>query len=228
TPYRPAYWNMAEARAAPDLQKAKAELETVQSAPETKEATPRLEELRRKVDALENPLSETYRTYLAPEIQALERTVRDLTMKFEAGDKASRRALAEAKNRLAGIPADRIDNFPHEYSGGMKQRAMIAMALALSPRLVIADEPTTALDVITASKIMDEILRIQKDLHMALIIISHDVSVVAKVADRIAVMYAGKIVEEGPSAKIFSRTIHPYTEGLLSAFPSVVGERRRL
>ncbi len=308
-PYRPPYWNMAEARAAPDLQKAKAELETMQSAPETKEATSRLEELRRKVDALENPLSETYRTYLAPEIQALERTVRDLTMKFEAGDKTSRRALAEAKNRLAaatqngdliditrrpdgrlreyhpklnavrwkqisivfqgamnalnpvytvgrqitetirthedvgpeaartrveelyrlvGIPADRIDNFPHEYSGGMKQRAMIAMALALSPRLVIADEPTTALDVITASKIMDEILRIQKDLHMALIIISHDVSVVAKVADRIAVMYAGKIVEEGPSAKIFSRTIHPYTEGLLSAFPSVVGERRRL
>jgi len=90
TPYRPAYWNMAEARAAPDLQKAKAELETVQSAPETKESTPRLEELRRKVDALENPLSETYRTYLAPEIQALERTVRDLTMKFEAGRPASR------------------------------------------------------------------------------------------------------------------------------------------
>src|SRR5207302_9264687 len=97
----PAHWNMAGARAGPDLAKAEAEVGTVQSAPETKEATRRLEELRRKVDAVENPLSETYRTYLAPEIQVLERTVRDLTMKFETGDKASRRALAEAKNRLA-------------------------------------------------------------------------------------------------------------------------------
>jgi peptide/nickel transport system ATP-binding protein len=308
-PYRPGYWKMAEARAAADLQRARADLEALQSSPVTKETEPRLEALSRQVDVLQNPLSETYRRYLAPEIQTLEQSVRALTVKFEGGDKTSRRALAEAKNRLAaatqrgdliditrrpdgrlreyhpklnavrwkrisivfqgamnalnpvytvgrqiietirthedvgpeaakarveelyrlvGIPADRIDNYPHEYSGGMKQRAMIAMALALGPRLVIADEPTTALDVITASKIMDEILRLQKDLRMALIIISHDVSVVAKVADRIAVMYAGKIVEEGPSAKIFSRTIHPYTEGLLSAFPSVVGERRRL
>jgi peptide/nickel transport system ATP-binding protein len=308
-PYRPDYWKIVEARAAADLQKVKAELDALPSSPDTKEMATRREALTRKVDVLQNPLSETCRNYLGPEIRALEESVQALTAKFQAGDKTSRRALAEAKNRLAaatqrgdllditrrpdgrlreyhpklnavrwkrisivfqgamnalnpvhtvgrqiietirthedvgpeaararveelyrlvGIPADRIDNFPHEYSGGMKQRAMIAMALALTPRLVIADEPTTALDVITASKIMDEILRIQKDLHMALIIISHDVSVVAKVADRIAVMYAGRIVEEGPSSKIFSRTIHPYTEGLLSAFPSVAGERRRL
>ena len=130
--------------------------------------------------------------------------------------------------KLVGIPVDRIDNFPHEYSGGMKQRAMIAMALALNPKLVIMDEPTTALDVITAAKIMDEVLRIQRQLKMTLIIISHDVSTVAKVADRICVMYAGQIVEEGASKEIFDRTLHPYTDGLLGAFPSVKGEKRRL
>ena len=130
--------------------------------------------------------------------------------------------------RLVGIPTDRIDNYPHEYSGGMKQRAMIAMALALDPKLVIMDEPTTALDVITAAKIMDEVLQIQKAMQMTIIIISHDVSVVAKIANRIAVMYAGQIVEESSGQNIFSRTLHPYTEGLLGAFPSIIGPRRRL
>ena len=138
------------------------------------------------------------------------------------------RKRVEELYKLVGIPLDRIDNFPHEYSGGMKQRAMIAMALALSPRLVIMDEPTTALDVITASKIMDEVLRIQKQLKMTLIIISHDVSTVAKVADRICVMYAGQLVEESASRRVFNRTLHPYTQGLLGAFPSVKGEKRRL
>ena len=130
--------------------------------------------------------------------------------------------------KLVGIPVDRIDNFPHEYSGGMKQRAMIAMALALNPKLVIMDEPTTALDVITAAKIMDEVLRLQKQLKMTLIIISHDVSTVAKVADRICVMYAGQLVEESSSKEIFYHTLHPYTQGLLGAFPSVEGSKRRL
>jgi len=138
------------------------------------------------------------------------------------------RHQVEKLYRLVGIPVDRIDNYPHEYSGGMKQRANIAMALALNPKLVIMDEPTTALDVITAAKIMDEILALQKSLHMTIIIISHDVSVVAKVADRIAVMYAGQIIEESSGDHIFSRTLHPYTQGLLGAFPSIKGQRRRL
>src|SRR5207249_11018170 len=131
----------------------------------------------------------------------------------------------EARNRvkelykLVGIPVDRIDNYPHEYSGGMKQRAMIAMALALNPKLVIMDEPTTALDVITAAQIMDEVLAIQKALRMTLIIISHDVSTVAKVPDRICVMYAGEIIEESSSKKSFWQTLHKYTEGQLGAFP---------
>src|SRR5437899_7785785 len=135
------------------------------------------------------------------------------------------RTCVDKLYRLVGIPTDRIDNYPHEYSGGMKQRAMIAMALALGPRLVIMDEPTTALDVITAAKIMDEILRLQETLKMTLIIISHDVSTVAKVADRICVMYAGEIIEESSWKKIFSQTVHPYTDGLLGAFPSVKGEK---
>jgi peptide/nickel transport system ATP-binding protein len=138
------------------------------------------------------------------------------------------RKRVEELYRLVGIPVDRIDNYPHEYSGGMKQRAMIAMALALGPKLVIMDEPTTALDVITAAKIMDEILRIQEQLKMTLIIISHDVSTVAKVANRICVMYAGEIVEESSSKKVFYQTLHPYTQGLLGAFPSVKGEKRRI
>src|SRR5438034_4358283 len=110
----------------------------------------------------------------------------------------------------------------------MKQRAMIAMALALDPQLVITDEPTTALDVITAAKIMDEVLRIQKAMHMTIIIISHDVSVVAKVADRIAVMYAGQIVEESQTEQVFARTLHASTEGLVNAFKSIGGDKRRL
>jgi peptide/nickel transport system ATP-binding protein len=138
------------------------------------------------------------------------------------------RARIEELYHLVGIPTDRIDNYPHEYSGGMKQRAMIAMALALGPRLVIMDEPTTALDVITAAKIMDEVLRLQETLKMTLMIISHDVSTVAKVADRICVMYAGEIVEEAPSKKVFAQALHPYTEGLLGAFPSVKGVKKRI
>ena len=138
------------------------------------------------------------------------------------------RQRVEELYRLVGIATDRIDSYPHEYSGGMKQRAMIAMALALNPKLVIMDEPTTALDVITAAKIMDEVLRIQKQLKMTLIIISHDISTVAKVADRICVMYAGQLVEESASKEIFYRTLHPYTQGLLGAFPSVEGQKRRL
>src|SRR5437867_5232993 len=134
----------------------------------------------------------------------------------------SARKRVEELYRLVAIPVDRIHNFPHEYSGGMKQRAMIAMALALDPKLVIMDEPTTALDVITAAKIMDEVLRIQKSMQMTIIIISHDVSVVAKVANRIAVMYAGQIVEESSGQNLFHRTLHPYTEGLLGAFPSII------
>ena len=129
---------------------------------------------------------------------------------------------------LVGIPTDRIDNYPHEYSGGMKQRAMIAMALALRPDLIIADEPTTALDVITQDRILGEMANLQKRENVAMILITHDVSVVAEMAHKMAVMYAGHLVEKGTAREIFKETAHPYTEALLKAFPSIKGEKKRL
>jgi peptide/nickel transport system ATP-binding protein len=139
-------------------------------------------------------------------------------------------AVKRAKKLFSfvGIPEDRITNYPHEFSGGMKQRAMIALALALSPEFVIADEPTTALDVITQDRILFEIRRLQEKLKMAMMIITHDVSVVAEVSDKIAVMYAGRIMEIGRTVQVFKNTAHPYTSGLLGSFPSIEGERHRL
>ncbi|MBI5001600.1 MAG: ABC transporter ATP-binding protein [Euryarchaeota archaeon] len=130
--------------------------------------------------------------------------------------------------RFVGIPLDRIDNYPHEYSGGMKQRAMIAMALVLNPKFIIADEPTTALDVIMQRRILKEMQKLQREFHMSMIIISHDVSVVAEIANHIAVMYAGKVVEYGAARQIFKETAHPYAEALLGAFPSIRGAKKRL
>ena len=138
------------------------------------------------------------------------------------------RERAKELFEFVGIAPDRIDNYPHEFSGGMKQRAMIALALALNPSFVIADEPTTALDVITQDRILAEIKRLQEQLKMAMMIITHDVSVVAEVSDKIGVMYAGLIMETGQTSQVFKNTAHPYTAGLLGSFPSIKGERRRL
>ncbi|MEM0150787.1 MAG: ABC transporter ATP-binding protein [Thermoplasmata archaeon] len=130
--------------------------------------------------------------------------------------------------KFVGIPLDRIDNYPHEYSGGMKQRAMIAMSLSLKPKLVLADEPTTALDVITQDRILLEIKKLQQETGISMILITHDVSVVAETSDRVAVMYAGKIVEKGSVVEVFKHYSHPYTEGLMASFPTIVGEKKRL
>jgi peptide/nickel transport system ATP-binding protein len=130
--------------------------------------------------------------------------------------------------KLVGIPKDRIDNYPHEYSGGMRQRAMIAMALVHNPSLIIADEPTTALDVIMQRRILSEIEKIQKKFNMAMIIITHDVSVVANVADKIAVMYAGRIMEYGTIQDVFKRSANPYTKALFGGFPNLKGEKKRI
>lgn len=138
------------------------------------------------------------------------------------------RKEVEKLYEFVGIPKDRIDNYPHEYSGGMKQRAMIAMALALKPKLVLADEPTTALDVITQDRILLEIQRLQKETGISMILITHDVSVVAEISNKVAVMYAGKIVEKGNTVEVFKHFAHPYTEGLMASFPTIVGEKRRL
>ncbi len=123
---------------------------------------------------------------------------------------------------------ERAKGYPHEFSGGMKQRAMIAMALACKPGLIIADEPTTALDVIMQDRILGEIRDLQREFNLAMMIITHDISVVAEVSDRIVIMYAGEVVEERPTGNVFERPAHPYAIGLLEAFPSVKGPRRRL
>jgi peptide/nickel transport system ATP-binding protein len=128
---------------------------------------------------------------------------------------------------LVGIPdpSRRVDDFPHEFSGGMRQRAMIAMALANEPKLLIADEPTTALDVTVQAQILALLERLQSELGMAIVIITHDLGVVAEMADEIAVMYAGRIVETASTATLFDGPEHPYTWGLLKSIPTLASSR---
>ncbi len=127
---------------------------------------------------------------------------------------------------LVGIDRNRVKSYPHELSGGMKQRVVIAMALALNPKLLIADEPTTALDVVVQAQIMNLLKRLKKELGMALIMISHDLSIIAEIADKVAIMYAGKIVELGRAEDIFLNPKHPYTSGLIGSVPRLRGEKR--
>ena len=122
---------------------------------------------------------------------------------------------------LVELEPSRIAGYPHEFSGGMKQRAMIAMALACNPKLVIGDEPTTALDVMVQAQILNLLDRLRQTLNMGLILITHDLSILGETCDRIAVMYAGKIVEIGTTADIYDRQMHPYTYRLLMAFPNI-------
>jgi peptide/nickel transport system ATP-binding protein len=138
----------------------------------------------------------------------------------EISGSASRERAVELLG-LVGIPdpRERVDNYPHEFSGGMRQRAMIAMALANDPKVLIADEPTTALDVTVQAQILDLIARLQRELDMAVVLITHDLGVVAEVTDEIAVMYAGRIVERAPTDRIFDAPEHPYTWGLLQSIP---------
>ena len=143
-------------------------------------------------------------------------------------DYDAQRTHMEKLFSAVGLPPSMLDRYPHEYSGGMRQRAVIAMALACSPQLIIADEPTTALDVIVQDQILKELKRIQKDLGMSIIYISHDIAVIAEVTDSLGVMYAGKLVEYGPTASVFARPRHPYAYLLLRSTPSISGPRRQL
>jgi len=141
--------------------------------------------------------------------------------------KAQARVRAIELLGLVGIPdpSRRVDEYPHEFSGGMRQRAMIAMALANDPKLLIADEPTTALDVTVQAQILALMERLQRELGMAIVIITHDLGVVAEMADDIAVMYAGRIVETAPAARLFAAPEHPYTWGLLKSIPRLDAPR---
>jgi peptide/nickel transport system ATP-binding protein len=138
-----------------------------------------------------------------------------------------RRRSAEALG-LVGIDAAHLASYPHQLSGGMRQRAMIAMALLLTPQLVIMDEPTSALDVVAQRSLMTKIRELQQQLGFAVVFVTHDMSVVSRYSDRLMVMYAGQMAEVGLTASLFDRPLHPYTRGLMNAFPSVHGPRREL
>ncbi len=129
---------------------------------------------------------------------------------------------------LVGLDPTIKTEYPHQYSGGMRQRAVIAMSLSCNPDVIIADEPTTALDVIVQDQLLKKIKEIQEQLDMAMIYISHDIAVIAEVAERVGVMYAGRMAELAPSTEIFHRPLHPYTMGLMSSFPSIIGEKTEL
>lgn len=130
-------------------------------------------------------------------------------------------ARARALFHLVGLDAARFDHYPHQFSGGMRQRVVIAMALALQPTLVIADEPTTALDILMQNQILKRIRELQDELGLTILLITHDMGVVAAMCDTVGVMYAGRIVELGPLREVFDRPQHPYTWGLLNAFPAL-------
>ena len=143
--------------------------------------------------------------------------------------RAAARARAVELLRMVELPEPerRVDAYPHELSGGMRQRAMIAMALANEPRLLIADEPTTALDVTVQAQVLDLLRRLRERLGMALVIVTHDLGVVTSVADEVAVMYAGRIVERAPAATLFAAPEHPYTWGLLRSIPRIDADPAR-
>jgi peptide/nickel transport system ATP-binding protein len=143
---------------------------------------------------------------------------------------SARSRLDRAKEMLAlvGISADRLDSYPHQLSGGMRQRVMIGMALALDPRVVIMDEPTTALDVVIQRQILGQIIALREQLGFSVLFITHDLSLLVEFSDRIAIMYGGRIVEEAPSGDLYRSSLHPYSDGLLHSFPALRGPRREL
>jgi oligopeptide/dipeptide ABC transporter ATP-binding protein len=155
----------------------------------------------------------------------IEEAIRAHESGLGAGD-VKRRAVEALRRAAVPEPEARSEQFPHQLSGGLRQRAMIAMALVAGPRLLIADEPTTALDVTVQKHILDLLDRLRRELRLGLLFITHDLGVVAQVADRVAVMYAGRIIEEGPAREVLAAPRHPYTQGLLNASPTI--ERGKL
>jgi peptide/nickel transport system ATP-binding protein len=141
-----------------------------------------------------------------------------------------RAALKQARELLdlVGIDPDRISAYPHQLSGGMRQRVIIAIALSLNPELIVLDEPTTALDVVVQREIMQQVEALKRDFGFAVLFITHDVSLLLEFADRIAIMYAGEVVESAPAQKLATDAQHPYTQGLLQSFPPLTGPLERL
>jgi len=129
---------------------------------------------------------------------------------------------------MVGIDRTRFSSYPHEFSGGMRQRALIAMSIACNPQLLIADEPGTALDVIVQAQVLKLLRDLKEKLNLSMILITHDLSIIAETCEKTAIMYAGKVVEYGDILTIFKEPLHPYTQGLLGVFPSIRAARRRM
>ena len=160
-------------------------------------------------------------------VQKIGAQVAEMVRSHQQVSRAAARARAVELLDIVGIPqpATRADQYPHEFSGGMRQRVMIAMAVANDPDVLIADEPTTALDVTVQAQILDVVQRVQHDLNAGVVFITHDLGVVARIADRVQVMYAGRSVEQASADDIFYRPTHPYTAGLLASLPAAGRER---
>jgi len=146
------------------------------------------------------------------------------------GEMSKKASLNRAKTlfKKVGLNEELLGYYPHQFSGGMKQRAVIALALALNPNLIITDEPVTALDVIVQHQILKELKGLREELNISLIMITHDISVVAQTCDQIAIMYAGKIVEKGPANEVLKKPLHPYTMGLENSFPDITKPNKKL
>jgi oligopeptide/dipeptide ABC transporter ATP-binding protein len=168
-------------------------------------------------------------TSLNPAFTVGDQIVEAIRLHRKTTKEAAWRRAVELLDQV-GIPdpARRVKDYPHQLSGGMRQRALLAVALACEPRLLIADEPTTALDVTVQAQILDLFIELRRETGMAILFVTHDLGVVAELCDRVAVMYAGQIVEEGPVDQLFAEPRHPYTEGLLGAIPQLAERSDRL
>ena len=164
---------------------------------------------------------------LNPVVRVVDQ-ITDVLMTHQNLDKNQARVRAEELMEIVNIDKKRLDAYPHELSGGMRQRMVIAVALALSPDLMIMDEPTTALDVVVQKDILQQIDQLKRQLGFSILFITHDLSLMVEFSDRIAIMYAGEIVELAPSSEILTNPLHPYTEGLLTSFPSITGPKKKL
>ena len=154
--------------------------------------------------------------------------IADIFTTHEGGSKKAAMVRAGELLDLVGIPRDRLRSYPHQLSGGMRQRVVIAMATALRPPLLIMDEPTTALDVVVQQEIMAQIKGLLQELGFAILFITHDISLMVELSDRMAIMYAGRFVETAPAKEVFDAPEHPYTRALMNAFPPMTGPRTRL
>lgn len=164
---------------------------------------------------------------LHPTMTIGEQITEPLMLHKRVGKQEAMEKAAELLD-LVGVGRQRIDRYPHELSGGLKQRAVIAMSLICDPDLVIADEPTTALDVIIQAQVLKTMKELQKKLNLSMIMITHDLSMIAEVCNKAAIMYAGKIMESGDVRTIYKEPLHPYTQKLIAAFPSILGRKTEL